>query len=397
MHEDFRLPEAAQPTRYKLRLTPDLEAGAFEGRVEIALNVREPVDRIVLNAAKLEIAEAKIGGGAAKVELLPEKERAAFTLENPVPAGEAKLEIAFRGRMDHGMRGFYLSRYKAEDGPLKPLASTQFEAASARLCFPCFDEPDRKAVFEVEMDAPAGLDAVSNTDPVKTDSVGGGRRRFTFAPTPKMSTYLLAFAVGEFERIEARTKDGVAVRILTPPGRAELGHFSLESAVRGLEYYDAYYGIPYKEALPKLDQLAIPDFEAGAMENWGMVTYREIALFVDPKRSSVPARRRVAEAVLHELAHQWFGNLVTMKWWSELWLNESFATFMAAKATDALFPDWKLGSLGSNLKIQENTRDSIGLRLNIRIIDDSTRDSFCGERSKLQALENPPQRVTNAG
>ncbi|MBI2930161.1 MAG: M1 family metallopeptidase [Planctomycetes bacterium] len=340
--DEFRLSARVKPHVYHLTLEPDLEALTFRGEVTIDVELLDATREIVLHVADLEIAEATAGQARLDVSLDAARERATLASDRPLPAGRVTLKIRFSGALSDKMRGFYRSLYTRPDGSKGVMATTQFEATSARRCFPCFDEPALKAAFEVTLVVPKDRAAVSNMPMVAEEVDAGGRRRVRFSPTPVMSTYLLAFAVGEFEWIEGQTKDGVPVRVYTTPGRTPLGRFALETAVRGLEFFDEYYGIPYRSALPKLDLLAIPDFEAGAMENWGAITFRETAIFVDPQKSSVPQRRRVAEVVLHELAHQWFGNLVSPEWWSYLWLNESFATFMAFKAVDALFPEWRI-------------------------------------------------------
>ncbi len=338
---DFRLPDTVKPKNYRLTLTPDLDALTYKGEVAIELDVRGATREITLNSVELEIADASIGGKKLEMKADATKERVTFVALAPVN-GSVTLDIKFSGVISEKMRGFYRSNYTAADGTKRIMGTTQFEATSARRAFPCFDEPALKASFDVTMIIPKNRTAVSNMPILEDLPTGDGRKRVRFDRSPVMSTYLLAFAVGEFETIEGKTKDGVPVRVFTTPNRVKLGQFALETAIRGLEFFDAYYGIPYKTALPKCDLLAIPDFEAGAMENWGAITFRETAIFVDPKKSSIPQLRRVAEVVLHELAHQWFGNLVSPEWWSYLWLNESFATFMAFKATDALFPEWRI-------------------------------------------------------
>lgn len=340
MNDPHRLPSDVLPRRYRLHLKPDLETFAVEGSVEIDLDVKTSTRDIVLHAVDLEILDARLGTEKLSTSLDAAKERLTLTAAKPLAVGPATATIVFRGKLSEQMRGFYRSGFTRPDGSKGVLATTQFESTSARRAFPCFDEPALKAVFEVTLDVAPRLTALSNMPVVQEDKLAGLDRRIRFAPSPVMPTYLLAFIVGELEMIEGKTKDGVPVRVFSTPGRSGLCAFALDTAIRGLEYFDAYYGIPYKQSVPKCDLIAIPDFEFGAMENWGAITFRETALFVDPKNSSVPQRRRVAEVVLHELAHQWFGNLVSPEWWSYLWLNESFATYMAYKAADALFPDW---------------------------------------------------------
>lgn len=335
MNDPHRLPSDVLPRRYRLSLKPDLTTFAVEGRVEIDLDVRKSTREITMHAVDLEIASATLGGETLATSHDAAKERLTLTSAKALPPGPCTVAIAFSGKLSEAMRGFYRSGYTRPDGTKGVLATTQFESTSARRAFPCFDEPALKAVFEVTLDVAPGLSALSNMPVVETSG-----RRVRFAPSPVMPTYLLAFIVGELEMIEGKTKDGVPVRVYSTPGRSKLCAFALDTAIRGLEWFDQYYGIPYKGAVPKCDLIAIPDFEFGAMENWGAITFRETAIFVDPEKSSVPQRRRVAEVVLHELAHQWFGNLVSPEWWSYLWLNESFATYMAYKAADALFPDW---------------------------------------------------------
>jgi puromycin-sensitive aminopeptidase len=335
---EHRLPTDVVPRAYRLTLEPDLEKFTFNGEVAIDLDVRQATREIVLHAAELEIQSASLG----EVRMDAARERATIVAQEPLKPGPVTVTIRFTGTLNDKMRGFYRSTYTRPDGSKGVMATTQFESTSARRAFPCFDEPALKATFDVTLVVPKALTAISNMPVVLDETAEGGRRRVRYAKSPVMPTYLLAFIVGEFESIEAKTKDGVQVRVFSTPGRVELCRFALETAVRGLEFFGGYYGIPYKKSISKCDLIAVPDFEYGAMENWGAITFRETAIFVDPKKSSVPQRRRVAEVVLHELAHQWFGNLVSPEWWSFLWLNESFATFMAYKAEHALFPEWRV-------------------------------------------------------
>src|SRR3989344_3967776 len=220
------------------------------------------------------------------------------------------------------------------------MATTQFESTDARRAFPCVDEPAAKAVFDVTLMVPDHCTAISNTIPTEVQEHESGYKIMRFAPTPKMSTYLLAFIVGEFEYVEGKTKEAVLVRVFTTPGKKKQAHFALEVTIKTLSFFNEYFAIPYP--LPVLDLIAIPDFSSGAMENWGAITYREAALLVDPEHSSAHTKQWVALVIAHELAHQWFGNLVTMKWWTHLWLNEGFASYIEYLAVDHLFPSWQI-------------------------------------------------------
>ena len=214
------------------------------------------------------------------------------------------------------MAGFYRSSYTDIHGESKIMASTQFESLDARRAFPCWDEPARKAIFGVTLTVPKDMDAFSNMPELSNKTLPGGKKKeLTFLDTPIMSTYLVAFCVGEFDYVQAQTSHGVLVRVYTPPGKSDSGVFALDCATKSLDAYDDFFGIPYP--LPKLDMVAIPEFAAGAMENWGLVTYREVELLIDPTKASSNQKQRVCTVVTHELAHQWFGNLVTMTWWDE--------------------------------------------------------------------------------
>ena len=264
-------------------------------------------------------------------------------MARPSLLGRYDLDLTFTGTLNDKLHGFYRSQYSGPDGETRYMAATQFEATDARRAFPCWDEPECKAVFQVTLAIPAGLQAISNTPVEQESQPRPGVTELRFAETPVMSTYLLAFVVGDLTAIHGQYQGPggpTQVSVWTTPGKEEQGRFALDTSVSLLTFFNDYFGIPYP--LEKLDHIALPDFAAGAMENWGAITYREVALLVDEANSSAGTRQRVAEVVAHEMAHMWFGDLVTMQWWDDLWLNESFASWMGTKAVDWLFPEWEM-------------------------------------------------------
>ena len=334
-----RLPTNVVPERYTLKLTPNLKSAAFTGDETIDVALKQPANSIVLNAAEITFESVSISAAGKKqtatVSLDKEKEQAAFTFPGQIPAGSATLYIRYTGILNNELRGFYLSKT-----PTQNLAVTQFEPTDARRAFPSFDEPAFKAVFDVTLVAPTGDMAISNS-PIESDTPGPGPDQHTvkFYPTPRMSTYLVAFLVGDF-KCTAGESDGVAIRVCATPDKVELTSYALNVAEFMLHYYDNYFGIHYP--LKKLDLIALPDFEAGAMENFGAITYRETDLLINPKTASVGAKENVAIVVAHEMSHQWFGDLVTMNWWDNIWLNEGFATWMENKAAAVMHPEWNI-------------------------------------------------------
>ena len=336
---DHRLPRNVVPRRYDLELEPDLES--FTIRLVGAPAGERPM---ALNAIELDVDEAWLLDGSgrrvadATIAYEPAFERLALTFANDVELGRHRLSLRFSGELNDRLHGFYRSTYKDGEGETRVIATTQFEATDARRAFPCWDEPDLKAVFGVTLVIPDSMVAVSCGPEIDSIALEGGRRRVQFGDTMPLSTYLLAFIVGDFEATAPVDVDGVALRVLHTPGKGHLSGFALEAGAHALRYFSDYYGIEYPGA--KLDMVAIPDFSAGAMENLGAITYRESALLVDPTQATQAELERVAAIIAHEIAHMWFGDLVTMRWWNGTWLKEAFATFMEMKSTEAFRPDW---------------------------------------------------------
>src|SRR5262245_30270076 len=341
----YRLPTSVLPERYEIRLTPDLTSWTFSGEEKVWLHVHEPVREIVLNAAELELHSASLvlkdgRNLAAQVTVDSENEQARLVFSEAVPAGAGELRIRFARILNDKLHGFYRSTYKNAEGQEKPLASTQFESTDARRAFPCWDEPAFKAVYQVTLVVDEKLTAISNARVVSEKKLTNtGKKEVVFADTMKMSTYLVAFIVGEFEATEPLMIDNAPLRVWAVPGKKHLAGFSLAIGRASLEHFSRYYDIPYPG--DKLDLIAIPDFASGAMENLGAITFRETALLVDSDRATRTELERVADVVSHENAHMWFGDLVTMRWWNGLWLNEAFATFMEMLAVDAWKPEWR--------------------------------------------------------
>jgi puromycin-sensitive aminopeptidase len=335
--KDFRLPLYARPVRYAAHLAPDLDQARFEGRMELEVRLDEPRRELILHAVELSVARARVRAGAktvkvGRIEADAESETVTLSFDEEVPAGTATVDLAWSGKFSPGLRGLYRAG---------PVAVTQFEAADARRVFPCFDEPAFKARWSLQLlQVPPGAAAISNGRVLKDEPSEGGRRTVAFTETPPLSSYLIALCEGELAPSEPLTVRGVPIRTWAVPAKRHLTAFAQECAGAVLPLLEDYFGQPY--AYGKLDQIGVPDFEAGAMENAAAITFREVALLLDPKTAPLNVQKRVAEVITHELAHQWFGNLVTMVWWDDLWLNEAFATWMAYKIVDAWKPRWRV-------------------------------------------------------
>ncbi|KAK3096131.1 hypothetical protein FSP39_023548 [Pinctada imbricata] len=347
--EFSRLPTDLKPTNYILSLQPNLKDFTFKGSEVIEVKVEKATPTVILNSADIEVQSAVYSAGGsgdtnikASVEYNKDHEKVTLTFPSDLQVGTGRLQLEFTGELNDKMKGFYRSKYSSPEGEERYCAVTQFEATDARRAFPCWDEPAVKATFDVTLVVPKDRVALSNM-PVKSESASEtdpNLKVVTYERTPIMSTYLLAFIVGEYDYVEDKDSDGVLVRVYTPVGKKQQGDFALKVAVKTLPFYKNYFKIAYP--LPKMDLIAIADFAAGAMENWGLVTYRETALLIDPENSSAKTKQWVALVVGHEIAHQWFGNLVTMEWWTHLWLNEGFASWIEYLCVDHCFPEFDI-------------------------------------------------------
>jgi aminopeptidase N len=334
-----RLPAGAAPDHYSLAVNINFSDNTFEGNETIDLKLSKPANTITLNAVEIDFHQVTVTAGGqtqtAKVSLDDKNETATFAFDHQLAAGPAALHIKYTGHLNNKLRGFYLSTYNG-----RKYEVSQMESTDARVAFPCFDEPAYKATFDITAIVDKADTAISNGEVVSDTPGPGGKHTVKFATSPRMSSYLVALTVGDWKCVSDHT-DGVKVSVCTVPGKENLTAFPLAASKAILHYYDSYYGIKYP--LPKLDHIAVPDFQAGAMENWGAIIYRESALLIDDKTASVDAKQEIGSVIAHEMAHQWFGDLVTMEWWDDIWLNEGFATWMAPHPLAVWKPEWREG------------------------------------------------------
>src|SRR5579883_1134929 len=353
----FRLPETVVPRRYEITIKPNLENFRVNGFEVIEVIVKEATDRIVLNAVDLGFIETYVESDdgtrlVGRVHVDEKRELALIDFDGTIGAGRWKLCIAFQAMLSEKLKGFYRSSWIDSLGTRHMIAATHFEPTHARRAFPCFDEPHFKATFKIILEVDEHYTAISNSEAIRQTIIepeenssrvaesGARKKRVEFAETMLLSTYLVAFVIGEFGEPVSRRVNGTDILVRATPAQEHLCRFALDAACFALDFYEQYFGIPYP--CRKIDHVAVPDFPIGAMENLGLITFRESALLVDESQSSHAGLVRVAEIVMHELAHMWFGDLVTMKWWNGLWLKESFATFMANLCLDCWKPEWKV-------------------------------------------------------
>jgi aminopeptidase N len=336
-----KLPKTVVPRHYVIHLEPDLEQMSTEGAEGVEIEVLKPSSQIVLNAVETQIWNASIAHGSSREELKPQFDAAnqlvKFTTSMPLQPGSYALSFSFRSKISNSSRGLFAQSYDL-GGKAESLLATQFEPADARRAFPCWDEPSYRATFQLSVKILKRNTAVSNMPVVAEQAFGNDQKIVIFGRTPPMASYLVALICGKLEWLEDQVA-GIRLRLLTTPGKKEFGEFALENTKKLLEYYNDYFGIKYP--LPKLDQIALPVNFGGAMENWGAITYNENLLLFDPANSSSATQEQALTVLAHEVAHQWFGDLVTVAWWDNLWLSESFATWMERKAEEHLYPQWR--------------------------------------------------------
>jgi aminopeptidase N len=364
--EAQRLPDVAVPDNYRLTFAPDFDKDNFSGDETIQIRVLKPSSSLVLNALDIDFREVTIASGGeiqvAKVTTDKQKQMVTLTVPQKLHAGAATIHIRYTGVLNNELRGFYLGKAGG-----RKYAATQFESTDARRAFPSFDEPAYKATFDISAVVDKDDTAISNY-PIASDTPGpaAGKHNITFKTTPNMSSYLVALVVGNFEYVEG-SSDGVPIRVWTTPGKKQLGKYALQVGEECIKYFDNYFGIKYP--FEKLDLIGLPDFAAGAMENTGAITFRDAALLVNESNAPTDTYKEIGSVISHEIAHQWFGDLVTMHWWDDIWLNEGFATWLETKPLEAWKPEWHMDlddvlDSGNSLNIDslQNTRLSIRLR-----------------------------------
>src|SRR5437879_6076474 len=353
-----KLPKQVVPLEYSVRIVPDLAKLTFTGSERIKVKATAPTRELVLNSAELEIAKTSVDGihlSPDTIKLDPNNELLTIALPNELPAGEHTVALEFSGKMTPKGRALYYMPYQEQGtGPKKVALGTQVEPSDARRFFPCCDEPSVRARFQLTAVVPGNWLAVSNmpieserkidppspnASPARTSGATSIGKEVRFQATPSISSYLNVFVAGELDLIETKVA-GTQIGVIANKGKAEWGRYALASTAQILQYYNDYFGVSYP--LPKLDQIAIPGGFGGAMENWGGITYYESALLFDPKNSSAETKQIIYEVIAHEMAHQWFGDLVTMAWWDNLWLNEGFASWMGSKCTAHFNPPWEV-------------------------------------------------------
>ncbi|XP_068577020.1 endoplasmic reticulum aminopeptidase 1b [Cebidichthys violaceus] len=344
----MRLPKTIYPFHYDLSIHPNLTTLDFTGVVRIQLDVHEDTSTIVLHAKQMRISNVRLlapeGARPLRVLECPRFHQLALLSDSVLSKGRRyEVQLEFAANFSDSFHGFYKSTYRTSSGEVRVVASTQFEATFARAAFPCFDEPAFKANFTIRIIREPRHIAISNMPKVKTVELLGGLLEDHFDTTVKMSTYLVAYIVSDFLSVSKTTQHGVKISVYAVPEKIDQTAFALDAAVKLLDFYDDYFDIPYP--LPKQDLAAIPDFQSGAMENWGLTTYRETGLLFDPDKSSASDKLGITKVIAHELAHQWFGNLVTMEWWNDLWLNEGFAKFMEFISLDITYPELQVGDV----------------------------------------------------
>ena len=373
-----KLPKTVVPIHYAIELEPNLETLTLAGAETVDIEVREPTARVTVNAVNMTLTGATIDDGTqtATIALDAAAETATLTFPQPLAIGPHKLRIGFTAQINAFGRGLFFVDYPTENGR-KRMISSHLEPADARRVFPCWDEPAFKATFALTVTVPRRFLAVSNMPVAHEEPVTPDLKQVSFATTPKMSSYLFVLAAGELERLSAQA-DGVTISVVTTTGKRAQGRFALDSAVDLLRYFNDYFGVRYP--LPKLDLIAVPGGFGGAMENWGAIIFFESRLLFDPAASADAARRGIFSILAHEIAHQWFGNLVTMGWWDNLWLNEGFATWMQVKAAEHLYPQWQTWLNG-------NEQKQIAMSLDARRTSHPIQEPVTNETEAMAAFD----------